>query len=285
MKNNTAKRISGIVLSVLFILLLFSACATTSTEQAADYDPNRLIFLLIGQSNMEGVPKPEAQDKVEDPRITLLAYNDSMGLNYEYNHWYTAKPPLHSAGLGLGPGDYFAKTLIDELPEGYSIGLVPCGIAGVDIDFFRKDVISSRRNEFMIPPDDHWEGAYEWVLERAKLAQQSGTLAGILFHQGESDAGQMVWLDKVKEMTEDLRSDLNMPDAPLLVGEVLYTGPCSGHNRVISYIPQRIENAYVISAEGLVGQDQFHFNLEGQRELGRRYAEKMLEVLELPEEK
>lgn len=283
MKIKTLKDLSTFLLSALILVLLFSSCVSDASGKADDYDPNRLIFLLIGQSNMEGAPKPEAQDRMDDPRVTVLAYRTSASLGRVYNQWYKATPPLHNPGLGLGPGDYFAKTLIEELPEGYSIGLVPCGIAGVDMDFFCKGVISNRRNEFMIPPDDSWDGAYEWVIERAKIAQSHGTLAGILFHQGESDAGQMVWLDKVKEMTNDLRTDLEMPDAPLLVGELLYGGPCSGHNRVISYIPQRIDNAYVISAEGLAGQDPFHFNLEAQRELGRRYAEKMLEVLELPE--
>jgi hypothetical protein len=38
-----------------------------------------------------------------------------------------------------------------------------------------------------------------------------------------------------------------------------------------------------VSAEGLAGLDDgAHFDLPGQRELGRRYAAKMLEALDTP---
>lgn len=247
-----------------------------------EYDPNRLIFLLIGQSNMEGLPRPGAAEDVEvNPRVHVLAYTDAPGYKRLYNHWYPAKPPLHNPDLGVGIGDYFGKTLAEALPENYSIGLVPCGISGVDIDFFRKNVVSQRRAEFRIPPDNSREGAYAWVLERARLAQQVGVISGILFHHGESDAGQTVWLDKVKEMVTDLRTDLGIGEVPFLVGELYYKGVCAGHNEIIRRVPELISNSYVISAEGLQGVDQFHFNLEGQRELGRRYGKVMLEALGL----
>ena len=249
------------------------------------YDPKHLIFLLIGQSNMEGLPGPDrAEDVAVDPRIHVLAYNNSQAKRRQYNKWYPAKPPLHSDYLGIGPGDYFGKTLIAMLPEGYTIGLVPCGIAGVDIDFFRKNVVSKRRNEFFIPPDNQASGAYEWVLERARLAAETGTIAGILFHQGESDSGQRVWLDKVSEMVADLRTDLGIPDLPFLAGELYYKGACAGHNSLVRKLSGLISNCHVISAKGLNGVDQFHFDLEGQRELGKRYAETMYGLLNLDTE-
>lgn len=273
---------SIIILGLWLSAILSCASPSPAAGQAnGDSDGQTLVFLLLGQSNMEGKPKPQAEDLKKDARIQVLAYQDNAAQGRTYNKWYTASPPLHSSWAGLGPGDYFAKTLIDALPENYSIGLVPCGISGVDIDFFRKGVVSSRRNEFSIPPDNSWDGAYEWVLQRARLAQEKGRIAGVLLHQGESDAGQSVWLDKVKEIMTDLRSDLDIPDLPLLVGELYYDGPCAGHNGVIAKIPSKIDNAYVVSAKGLKGLDQFHFDLDGQRELGRRFAEAMIPLLEL----
>jgi hypothetical protein len=294
MKRNVMKKrlYVFILISILILATAFACISATQKEEEPDmagkqvilkYDPDRLIFLLIGQSNMEGGPKPEPVDLEENPRIHVLAYQTSPRLKREYNQWYIASPPLHSSSLGVGIGDYFAKTLIRGLPEKYSIGLVPCGIAGVDIDFFRKNIVSSRRKEFRIPPDNHWDGAYEWVIERARLAQESGVIAGILFHQGESDAGQTIWLKKVDEMVADLRNDLDTGDIPFLVGELYYDGVCVGHNRIIRQAPGRVYNSYVISAEGLNGVDWFHFDLESQREFGRRYAEVMLEALDLPE--
>ncbi|HMA93668.1 MAG TPA: sialate O-acetylesterase, partial [Polyangiaceae bacterium] len=241
-------------------------------------DPNLLIFLLIGQSNMEGAPPPDLQDQVTDDRVKVLAYDNTGGRLY--NEWYAACPPLHSTGLG--PGDYFAKLLAARLPAQYRIGLVPCAINGVDIDFFGKGVISARRAEFPIPPDNLRSGAYDWVVERARLAQRDGVVRGILFHQGESDCGQSVWVVKVADIVEQLRADLELgSDVPFVAGELLRDGRCAAHNALVNQLPHWIPNCHIVSSARLTGMDLFHFDLASQRELGKRYAEAMLESLQL----
>jgi hypothetical protein len=242
-------------------------------------DPNFLLFLLIGQSNMEGWATAEAADRVQDPRVKVLGFDNCTNLGRQYNQWYTAAPPLHACFAGVGPGDSFARTLAAAYP-GKTIGLVPCAISGVDIDYFRKGVVSTRRSQFRIPPDNHWAGAYDFVIERARLAQQVGVIRGIIFHQGESDNGNPAWVGKVKEMVTDLRTDLGLGEGvPFIAGELLYTGCCSLHNGLLPQLPAQIPNAYVVSACGLAGADEAHFNLAGYRELGLRYAQQMLQVL------
>jgi hypothetical protein len=248
-------------------------------EGAPSASSNRMIFLLIGQSNMVGAPSPEASDQVENPNVQVLAYEDCANLGRAYNHWYVAKPPLHGCNGGVGPGDHFGRALAKAYPDA-TIGLVPLAINGVDIDFFVKGAVSVRRAEFRIPPDNHWPGAYEWVLERARLAQRSGTIRGIAFHQGESDTGSPQWLGKVKTLVSDLRTDLGLGEAPFVAGELLYSGCCGKwHNPLLLGLPQAISNAKVVSAAGLSGQDDAHFDLAGQRELGARYGAAMLELL------
>jgi hypothetical protein len=242
-------------------------------------NPNFYIFLLVGQSNMEGQPQPQAQDLQEDPRVSVLAYDNCPNLGRTYDQWYTARPPLHSCFAGVGPGDYFAKAMANAYPNA-RIGLVPCAISGVDVDFFRKGVVSARRSEFRIPPDNHWAGAYEFVIERARLAQQSGVIRGILFHQGESDTGSPLWVGKVQQIVADLRADLGLGNAPFLAGELLYGGCCASHNPLVDQLPSQIPSAYVISAAGLLGIDVAHFDLPGQRELGGRYGTTMLGVFQ-----
>jgi hypothetical protein len=238
------------------------------------------IFLLFGQSNMEGVPQPESADRVEDPRVEVLGYT-SCG-SRQYNEWYVARPPLHSCYLGVGPGDYFGRAMAEAWPDA-EIGLVPAAISGVDIDYFRKGVISARRAEFSIPPDNARDSAYDMLLEKAQLAQERGTIRGILFHHGEADSGQSVWLSKVAEIVEDLRADLGLgEDVPFVAGELLYTGCCSDHNSLVNLLPSNVPNSHVVSASGLAGVDASHFDLPGQRELGARYAEAMLEALSAP---
>jgi hypothetical protein len=44
-----------------------------------------------------------------------------------------------------------------------------------------------------------------------------------------------------------------------------------------------LPNSYIISSKGVKGSpDQFHFNTEGMRELGTRYAIQMLKIQGFP---
>jgi hypothetical protein len=238
------------------------------------------VFLLLGQSNMEGAPQAGPEDKTAAPRVWVLGYDDCQGKHW--NQWSAASAPLHRCSAGVGPGDSFGRAIAKAWPTS-NIGLVPAAISGVDVDFFRKGVVSKRRHEFEIPPDNKREGAYEMVLERARLAQQSGRIRAILWHQGESDNTSPEWVGKVAEIVSDLRADLGLEvSVPFLAGEMLYSGSCAAHNAKVNELPPQIPNAHVISARGLNGMDQFHFDLAGQHELGGRYAEKFLELWPSP---
>jgi hypothetical protein len=249
-------------------------------------DPNFFIFLTFGQSNMEGVPQPQAQDREENARVKVLEYDNCANLGRVYNQWYTAAPPLHACNNGVGPGDYFGKTLAAALPANVTIGIVPNAIAGVDIDYFRKGVRSARRNEFRIPPDNQRDSAYDMIIERGLIAQQVGVIKGIIFHQGESDSGSPnrdQWVGKLQGIVADIRADLNIGNVPFLAGELLYNaeGGCCGDslNPLVNSLPNLIDNGFVVSANGLGNIDNFHFDLQGQRTLGARYGQVILEAL------
>ncbi len=281
------------LMPLLALVVMAEACSTKNGDDAASATkdatlgadttmtsiPSEMqLFLMFGQSNMEGVPKPSSKDLTPNERVLVLGYDTCDGRRW--NQWDVATPPLHRCWAGLGPGDYFGKAMAEAWPEA-TIGLVPAAISGVDIDFFRKSVVSTRRGEFEIPPDNQRDGAYEMLIERARLAQQSGVIRGIIFHQGESDTGQISWLDKVTEIVADLRADLGLgSDVPFIAGELMYSGCCASHNDIINQLPDTIPNAHVVSAEGLAAEDEYHFDAEGQRELGRRYASAMLQALD-----
>ncbi len=227
-------------------------------------------FLLLGQSNMAGYALAQAADKVEDSRVLVLGYDNNSALGRVTDQWDVACPPLHAAWLdAIGPGDWFGKTMIQKVPAGDTIGLIPCAISGEKIETFLK-VGGSK---------------YSWIIHRAQLAQQAGgVIEGILFHQGESNSGDTSWPGKVKTLVADLRNDLNLGNVPFLPGELLYSGPCAGHNTLVNQLPSLITNCSVISASGLV-QDpgdttyHLHFSHDSSVELGKRYAAKMIQVL------
>jgi hypothetical protein len=228
------------------------------------------VFLLLGQSNMAGYPKAVAADKVEEPRIKVLGFDDCAATGRQTNKWDVAVAPLHECWNGaLGPGDYFSKTLLKVLPAGDTIGLVPAAISGEKIETFLK--VGGTK--------------YTWIVDRAKLAQQAGgVIEGILFHQGESNNGDNTWPGKVKTLVTDLRTDLGLGNVPFLAGELAYDGGCAGHNTQVAKLPGLISNAFVVSASGLALDPadttyHLHFGHDAQVEFGKRYEAKLVEAL------
>ncbi len=77
--------------------------------------------------------------------------------------------------------------------------------------------------------------------------------------------------------------NLNPKKVPLLAGEVVNAdqgGICASMNKIIATLPQTIPNSYVISSAGCTdARDNLHFNAEGYRVLGKRYAERMLSLI------
>ena len=121
------------------------------------------LFLLIGQSNMAGRGKVEAQDAATDPNIYMM--NQEM-------QWVLAKDPIHfdKPGVaGVGPGHQFARALMAKEPK-TNIGLIPAAMGGSSLAQWK---VGGK--------------LYTNAVERAREAMKHGKLRGILWHQGESD--------------------------------------------------------------------------------------------------
>ena len=75
---------------------------------------------------------------------------------------------------------------------------------------------------------------------------------------------------------------LDAESTPILVGETVNAdqgGVCSSMNEIINKLPETIATAHIISSSGCTAEaDSLHFNSEGVRELGKRYAIKMLSL-------
>ena len=90
---------------------------------------------------------------------------------------------------------------------------------------------------------------------------------------------------KVKTIYTNLLNDLDLSAnaVPLLAGELVNAdqgGACASMNKIIGTLPQVIPTAHVISSAGCTdSRDNLHFNAEGYRKLGKRYAAAMLSLL------
>lgn len=253
-------------------------------------DPDFHIYLMFGQSNMEGAGTIESQDKMNvDSRfqvigaVTCKANNTSFTLG----QWRTATPPLVRCWTGLGVGDYFGRTMVENLPEHIRIGVVPVAVGGSDIRLFDKEnyeaYVASAPDWMKNIISEYGGNPYGRLVEVAKLAQKNGVIKGILFHQGETNTNSPTWKNQVQQVVANLKSDLGLGDVPFLAGELLAAqGACCGsHNVEVNKLPGIIPNAYVISSSGLVGADAAHFTSASYRIFGERYAKKMLELIEV----
>ena len=163
---------------------------------------------------------------------------------------------------------------------------------GTRIELWDKDAFHAYLDS--LPPDDQWKkplaneydgNPYEYLVKLAKIAQQSGVIKGILIHQGESNFEDQDWPKKVKKIYDDLMKDLGLDpkDVALLAGEVVnadQNGEKANVNVIMKNLPGTLPNSYVISSAGVpANRDRLHFTADGQREMGRRYAEKMLNLM------
>ena len=276
----------------LKLLSLAALCAALAACAPRTPDPNFHIYLCFGQSNMEGNARIQPQDLegVDGDRFRLMAAVPFPDLGREQGEWYPAIPPLCRPGTGLTPVDYFGRTLVEKLPKRVRVGVIHVAIGGCHIETFLPDSIENyvaKRAPFwmkgMLAAYDN--DPYGRLISLAKKAQQDGVIKGILVHQGESNTGQADWPEQLKRVYDNILRDLDLEgqDIPLLVGEVVgadSNGVCASMNEIIDTVPNVIPQARVVSAEGCTaGPDHLHFDAEGYRELGRRYAAQMLEAL------
>lgn len=222
------------------------------------------LFLLVGQSNMAGRGDVTPADRVPHPRVLMWSKD---------GEWVPAVDPMHFdkpvAGVGLGRS--FAIALADADPE-VTIGLIPAAVGGSPIDAWTPGA-------FYEPTASHpWDDA----LRRARTALEDGTLDGILWHQGESDATPGLapaYAAKLHDLIARWRTELRAPDVPFVAGQL---GHFDGHpwdafraqvDRAHRELPGAVAHTAFVSSDGLTHRgDGVHFDAESYRELGRRYA-------------
>jgi hypothetical protein len=257
---------------------------------AFSQDTNFWIFVCFGQSNMEGFPGIEQQDKTNvDSRFQVLAAVDFPRMDRKKGNWYPAVPPLCRPSAGLCPADYFGRTMVSNLPPNIKVGLVNVSIGGCKIELFEKDTYQTyvaTAPKWMTNTIATYSGnPYQHLVEMARLAQKDGVIKGILLHQGESNTNDKEWPNKVKGVYNNLLGDLNLKaeEVPLLAGELVSAdqkGACASMNKIIDDLSRTIPTAHAVSSQGCTGRpDHLHFTPAGYRELGRRYAETMLPLL------
>lgn len=276
--------------------ILLSVAVFSSTLSLSAQDPNFHIYLCYGQSNMEGNALVESIDKQNIPeRFKMMPAVNYSNPKRVMGEWYEAMPPLCREYTGLTPADWFGRTMVGNLPEDVTVGVINVAVGGAPIEDLAKDIdlaaLAKKDGWYKNYMKEYDNSPYNRLLECAKKAQESGVIKGILLHQGESNNCQESWCGKVKKVYDDLLSDLGLePNSiPLLVGETVRSemgGYCGGHNGVIAKLPKTIPSAKVVSSANLEQKgDGLHFTAHAYRVLGCRYAAAMLETMGISDPK
>lgn len=227
---------------------------------------NRLnIFLLIGQSNMAG--RGGLSDVIELIHPQVFMFRGGC--------WVNAVEPLHSDKpeiAGIGQGMSFAVELI-ERTELTPIGLEPCAFGGTPLSRW-------------MPMAD----LYENVVFIAQIAMENGELAGILWHQGESDSGNyddaVSYGERFQDMICSLRLELSAERVPVLsggLGDFLRNRENSDFfelmNQWLRDLESNVPGYGFVSADKLHDRGDFlHFSSVSLRELELRYARRFLDL-------
>ncbi len=234
-------------------------------------DPDSLyIFFMAGQSNMAGRGFVKPLDTIPNKRILTID---------ETNNWIYAKEPLHfyePSLAGLDCGMSFARKLLDSIPDGISIAMIPCAVGGSSIEQWLNN--EAFRGVTLL---DNFKS-------KVAFAKKYGEIKGILWHQGEANATTKLiptYSQKLDSLIKIFRITVENGSLPILIGELgHYAEPKERQarwdsiNSIIHDIG-KMRNIVVIETNGFKDKgDKVHFDSESQRKLGERFAKKYLEI-------
>jgi sialate O-acetylesterase len=243
------------------------------------------LWILAGQSNMQGVGNLDGRVSAPDPRVSMLAMDRSWRLAEEPLHTLPESPDSvhfkeespeqraqaihgHKHGTkGAGLGLPFARAMVER--TGRPVGLVCVAHGGTSMEQWDP----AKKDE---------GGASLYGSMLLSLAAAGGKVRGVLWYQGESDARRGpadVFEDKFVEFVEAVRADCGDPNLPFLfvqIGRFVTGGADAGVWHFIRTeqlaSEQRLENCLLVSAMDVQLDDPIHAGTGGLARLGVRLA-------------
>ena len=225
-------------------------------------------FLLIGQSNMAGRGLVNEVEPIKNRDLLVLR-------NGRWQPMYTpVNPDRRTSGVSLAESfaDCYAKD------RGVKVGLIPCADGGSSLDMWQVGGL-----------------LFDHACYMAELASRTSTIAGVLWHQGESDCAPEkypLYEEKLTVVFDALQKKLGLYDVPFLLGglgDFLVLSPDFERaekfrhydkvNEALRHVAATRARTGFVSAEGLSSNpDCLHFSAAALREFGVRYYEEFLKL-------
>lgn len=220
-------------------------------------------FLLIGQSNAAGRGFANEVEPIVNDKISVL----------RNGRWWPMYVPVNPDRVTSG------INLMESFCDAYSndkqvrVGIIPCADGGTSLDQWSVDGV-----------------LFDHACYMAELAQRTSTIAGVIWHQGESECSNEkypLYEQKFTKILNAFKDRLNLHDVPFLLGglgDFLEFCPAGEHfknyvhvNTALEKIANENDMTGFVCAKGLgANADNLHFNAKALREFGLRYYEKFL---------
>ncbi|PWJ61488.1 MULTISPECIES: sialate O-acetylesterase [unclassified Fibrobacter] len=256
-------------------------------------NPNFHIYIAYGQSNMAGAGPIQTGDQDPVDNFVMISGVDcnsrkgGTNIKLAKGQWSKAVPPMFHCQEGLSVADYFGKTMAKEMPN-VTIGIIPVAVGGASIKLFDKAQWQSYVNSSeswlanWAKDYDSQGNDYAAIINLAKKAQEVGVIKGFIFHQGETDGGMGNWEQVVQKTYNDMRNDLGIKEElPFVAGEMVYNGACHGMSTRVNGLSKYFAKFGVAKSQGTGMQgDRLHFDHDGYVEMGKRYAQEMLKLID-----
>ncbi|WP_305952999.1 sialate O-acetylesterase [Emticicia oligotrophica] len=264
----------------LFILFVSFAYSQENADKRIQYFPkseekvskmpkkkNVWVFIMAGQSNMAGRGQVEPQDTIYNKRILSINAKGELIIAKEPLHFY--EPTL----TGLDCGMSFAKSLLPKISKNITILLIPTAVGGSAVQQWIGD--STYRKVQLLSN----------FKEKVNIGLQYGTIKALLWHQGESNTNNKeninLHTSRLTNLFTVFREILQNKHLPILLGEL---GAYSKNNTNWQLLNAKLReyvktdsNAALIFTQDLKHKgDDIHFDSDGQRKIGERFATEYL---------
>ena len=222
-------------------------------------------FLLIGQSNMAGRGFLEEAKEVDTNHILVLR-NGRWGKMYRP---VNNDRPFSGVCLAESFAEKYAKKY------GVDVGLIPCADGGTTLEQWKEGSL-----------------LFDHAVYQARLALRTSTIAGVLWHQGESDCATTLaqtYAERFEVFMKALRRELDLHDVPFLLGGLgnfLCRSPRGEEFKNYATVNKQLrmiaaQNAMTgfVPADGLEpNPDNLHFSSHALHTFGIRYFEEFEKV-------
>lgn len=266
-------------------------------------DTQKLLVLLVGQSNMAGRGYAGPDDLTGIPRLLMIrpdgkwqpavepitkdrafigTFQASGEKVVSSDPFETVLPQGDQKVVGVGLGRTFGRLLAEANP-GKTVGLIPAAVGGTSISAWMPGGV------------DDWNASnypYDNAVKLAREAQKTGKIVAVLWHQGENDSKRQTpgYTEKLRTVIRNFRHDLDLgDDVPFIAGDMasFYPESIASHIEVVDNALAEIAAEdprfrYVLTKDLKHRGDNLHYDTESLHELGARYFEAYRQFLANP---